>query len=55
MIENRLCKYCLEGLIQTDASNDFCCEEHRAKYSGSRWLVLFNRIDSANTQEAIEK
>ena len=45
MNKNRLCKYCLEELTYTDTSSDFCREEHRAKWSGLLWLILFRRID----------
>lgn len=54
MNENKLCKYCLVCLTGTDASSDFCSEKHRVDYSGTRWLMLFMRIDAQYSQPNVE-
>ena len=49
MSENKLCRYCLIGLTGTDASSDFCCEDHKVQWSGSRWFMFFRENDLHTT------
>jgi len=50
MSENKLCRYCLIGLTETDASSNFCCEEHRVNWNWVKMVNVFQK-DRTNNME----